>query len=106
MVLDSCSRCVRHATDALLQVFGVPRPLHRDLRGCVLDRAEVIRSKFDVGGGDVLLETVQLRGTGNGHDPRLLREEPGEGDLRRRRFLLRSNAAQQFDHTLIGLPIL
>ena len=39
------------------------------------------------GGAEVLLEAMQLGRAGNRHDPRLLAQQPGERDLRRRRLL-------------------
>ena len=35
----------------------------------------------DVGGGEVLLKSVQLGRAGDRHDPRLLGEQPGERNL-------------------------
>jgi hypothetical protein len=40
---------------------------------------------------------VQLRGSGDRDDPRLLREQPGERDLRRRRALALTDVAEQLD---------
>jgi hypothetical protein len=40
---------------------------------------------------------MQLGAAGNRHDPRLLRQQPGERDLRGRRLLLACDALQQID---------
>jgi hypothetical protein len=37
------------------QLFGVPRPLDRDLRGGALDRTKIVRREFDSTRADVLL---------------------------------------------------
>ena len=47
----------------------------------VFDLAEVVRREFDVAAREVLLEPVELRRARDRHDPRLLREQPREGDL-------------------------
>ena len=50
---------------------------------------------FDLDGGcrNVFLQAVQLRRPWDRHDPRLLGQEPGECDLRRRRALTLRDAA-------------
>jgi hypothetical protein len=40
----------------LLKVFGIPSPLHGDLRGGVIDRTEIVGCKFDCYRSDVLFE--------------------------------------------------
>ena len=72
------------AVDHPLLRLGVARALRGDLRCSGLDLPQVVGGELDVGGGDVLLEPVQLRGAGDRDDPRLLGEQPGERDLRRR----------------------
>ena len=52
-----------------------------DARRQVVQLAEFGLGEGDVGGGEVLLESVQLGGAGDGHDPRLLGEQPGERNL-------------------------
>src|SRR2546427_6550475 len=47
------------ATGHLLQVVGVPIPLHGDLQGGAFDLAQVVRRQVDGGGSDVLLEPLQ-----------------------------------------------
>jgi hypothetical protein len=48
----------------------------------LVDLAELVGCQPKVGGDEVLLEPGQLGGARDRHDPRLLREHPGEGDLR------------------------
>src|SRR5229473_923049 len=48
---------------------GAPdNALHRDLRSGVVDLTEVVRRQLDVGGSEILLEAVRLRGSWNRHD--------------------------------------
>ena len=49
---------------------------------------------------------MQLRGARDGNDPRLLRQQPGERDLSRRRLLPSPDCAEQIDHGLVCLPSL
>jgi hypothetical protein len=51
----------RSAAGQLLEVFGIPSPLHGDLRGGVLDLTEIVGCKFDCYRSDVLFEARQLR---------------------------------------------
>jgi len=46
-------------------------PLYRDLPGGAIDLTDVVRRQFDVGCSEVLLEVLQLRGAGDGNNPRL-----------------------------------
>jgi hypothetical protein len=61
-----------------------PGSLHHDPRGRGIDLAEIVGSEFDFSGAQVLREAIQLRDTGDWHDPGLLRQQPGERDLGRR----------------------
>jgi len=70
----------------------------------VLDLAVIIGRQVDLGGGDVLLESVQLRGARDRHDPWFLGEEPGERDLRGRRALPLCDVRQHVDEGEVGLP--
>ena len=42
----------------LLQGFGVPRPLDRDLGGCGLDLPQILGGQFDAHGADVLVQAL------------------------------------------------
>jgi hypothetical protein len=66
------------SSDQFLQVFGVPGSLHRDRRGRALDLTKVLGREVKVGGAEVFLEALELSGTGDGNNPRLLGEEPRE----------------------------
>jgi hypothetical protein len=68
----------------------------------VLDLAQVVLGQLDLGGGDVLLEPVQLRRAGNRNDPRPLGEQPGDRDLRRRRVLAPGDLAREVDEGAVG----
>src|SRR5207247_2128490 len=48
-------------------------------------------------------EPVQFRGAWNWNNPRLLRQQPGQRDLSRCRFLPFRDAAEQINQSLIGL---
>ena len=61
--------------------------LYGELRRRRLDLTEVIRRQRDFERANTLFQTVQIGRAGNRDDPRLLREEPGERDLRGSRLL-------------------
>src|SRR5437868_1676361 len=61
---------------------------------------------MDLEGTEVLLEPMTLRRSGNRHDPRLLREQPGECDLRRCRVLPCSERLQPLDKCDVRLSVL
>jgi len=96
---------VRSAVDRPLSGLGVPSPLNLDLGRRSLDVSEVVRRQFQGRRREVLLKPVQLCGSRDWHDPRLLREKPRERDLRRGHFLLRRDTAEQFDQSLVCPPI-
>jgi len=93
----------RSATGQLRQLFRIAGALDFDLRGGGFDLAEIGVREFDGNGSDVLVQTGQSRGARNGHNPRLLRQQPRQRDLRRCRLLPFSDFAEQVDHGLIGL---
>ena len=49
---------------------------------------EIVGSQLDDRPAEILFEPVQLGGAWDRHDPRSLRQQPGERDLSGRRFLL------------------
>jgi hypothetical protein len=95
----------RSATDQFFQVFGVPRPLHRDLGGSTLDLPEVVSSELDCRYAKVLLLALQLTGAGDGHNPRLLGQQPRQRELRRG-SLLRCKRGQHIHQPLIRFTCL
>src|SRR6266542_1286207 len=97
----SCS-----ATDALLQVFRITRPMYRYFRGSAVDPAKIVSRQLDRPRADVLFEPMQLGRAGNRHDPRLLGEQPRERDLRGCCPLLGRNPVEQIDHSVICFAIL
>src|SRR5947199_8000546 len=68
----------RSPVDRPLIRFRVTRALRLDPR--VFDLAQIVGRQLDFGGGEVLLQPVELRGAGDRDDPRLLREQPRERD--------------------------
>ena len=67
-------------------MFRIAGSLKRNRRDRAVDGAKVLGRQFDGSRADVFLQAMQLRGAGYRYDPRLLGEEPGEGDLGRRRL--------------------
>ena len=70
---------------------GIAVALDSDPGEGMLDRRQIVRGQREVGRAEVLLQPVQLGRAGDRHDPRLLRQQPGERDLRRRRPLARGD---------------
>src|SRR5438034_3663703 len=85
-------------TRPFLQCFGVARALDGDLRGGRFDFAAIIGRQPDCRGADVLFQACQFCGTRDGDHPRLLGQQPREGDLRRcRPFLFRNPPQDIYD---------
>src|ERR1044071_9297839 len=59
----------------------ITRALKLDMRGGVLNFAEIFRRQFDVQGSQILVEATQMGCAGYRNDPWLLRQQPGERDL-------------------------
>src|SRR5512147_2563303 len=78
MTLTPACRDGRSETGPLLQGFGVPRPLDRDLRGSAFDLAEIVRRELECNGAEVFFQARELRGAGDRNDPRLPGEQPIE----------------------------
>jgi MmyB-like transcription regulator ligand binding domain len=91
------------ASGQLFEPFRIPVTLHRDLRHRALDLAQIVRSQLEGCRSDVLVEAVQLRRPRDRHDPRLLREEPGDRDLRGRRLLSSRDLGEEVDEGLVRL---
>jgi hypothetical protein len=94
---------VRSKTGHSLKVFGIPITLHRDFRGRHIDFAQVVRCEFDCGRADVLIKTRQFGCSRDRNNPRLLRQQPGQRDLSRRRSFLPGDPAEQIDNRLVRL---
>jgi hypothetical protein len=84
--LRSGEQLVRSAIGQSLEVLGVPRSLHLDLRGDALDLAEIVGRQLDGGCSEVLVEAFQPPSARDRDDPGLLSEQPGERDLAWRGF--------------------
>src|SRR5216684_3858572 len=94
----------RSATGHLLQMFGVPSPLHGDLRGGALDLMQIVGREIDGNCSDVLLQSLQLAGAWDGNNPRLLGKQPGERYLSRCRLLPFCDLAKQINQGQIRFP--
>ena len=89
----------------MLFAAGASGALDLDFRGGRLDLAHVVSREFDFSRSRILFEAMQLSRSGDRHDPWLLRQEPGERDLRRRR-LFSARRLQQVHQGLIGVRLL
>ena len=89
------SECAPLALCALSRGLGVAVAFNGDLRGGGIDVPKIVGRKLDRGRSDVLLDAAELGRTGDRDDPRLLRQQPGQCDLRRCGMLLRANLTQQ-----------
>src|SRR5712671_649261 len=87
----------RSAAGRCFELLGVARAPDRDRGRSAFDLGEVVPRQLDIRRAEVLLEPVELCGTGNRHDPRLLPEEPRDRDLRESRVLLFRDSAEQVD---------
>ena len=77
--------------------------MHRDLRGGAFDVAQVLRRELDGHRPDVLVQALKPARAGDGHNPRLLGQQPRERDLRGRGLLALRDAAEQIDQKLAQL---
>src|SRR5262249_12126192 len=93
------------AIDHPLGALRVPVPLDVDLRSSLGDLAQLFGIQLQVAGSEILLETMQLRGPRDRHDPGPLREHPRERELRRRHALSRRDARDEGDDRLIRLSV-
>ena len=67
--------------------------MHRDLRGGAFDGAQIVGGEFDRSRAEVLVQPFESAGARDGHNPRLLRQQPGQRDLGGRGVLLLRDAA-------------
>ena len=73
-------------------MFRIAFTLHVDVGRGGGDFAKIIRRELDVKRAKVFLQAGELGRAGDGDDPGLLRQQPGECDLRRGRVLLPADA--------------
>jgi hypothetical protein len=90
------------AVDHLLHRLGIALALHLHAAGGVVELGQVVRAELDLGGTEVLLETFEPAGAGDRDDPRLLREQPGQGDLAERDPLALRDLPDQVDQREVG----
>ena len=83
-------------------VLGISFALDLNLLSGLVDLAQVFGREFDVDGAKVFFQAMQFRGAGDGYDPRLLRQQPGQRDLGGRCLLVRGDAGEQIDDGLVG----
>ncbi len=100
---ESCKRPAalsphRHSVDRspadqghVLLVVAVA--LHADRAASLVEVGDLVGRQRHRGGAGVLLDPLRAAGAGDGHDPRVLGEQPGQGDLPGRGVLARRRAA-------------
>src|SRR5262245_2379229 len=87
-------------------MLGIPRAVDVDARGGGFDVAQVRGGQLDRGRAEVLLEPRDLRRARDRDDPRLLREQPRERDLRGRCLLARGERLQPLNEGEVRLAVL
>jgi hypothetical protein len=85
------------AAHKLLQMLRVPGALHRDSGDGAIDVTDIVGCQFDGSRSDVLFQTMQLGRAGDGNNPRLLSQQPGDRDLSRRCLFLGADLAAEPD---------
>ena len=75
------------AAHQFLQFLGIPSALHRDFRDSGGQFAELAGRELHLGGSEIFFQPMHFGRARNRHNPRLLGEEPGEGDLSSVTFL-------------------
>lgn len=96
-------RACRSTSDQLLQVLGITRSLNRNFRGRAFEFAQVFGRELNRRRPGVLLQAMQLRRAGDGNNPRLLRQQPGQRDLRGRDLLPRRELSDHLHERLVRL---
>ena len=97
------SRPVGSPAHQLFVELGIAGALQLDLRGGFFKRAHIVRREFDICGAEIFFQPGQLRGPWNRNDPRLLRQQPGERNLRGRRLLLFANEVSRSTRAWLAL---
>ena len=87
--MDDSSRFVFETSpaDALLEMRRVASAFHGDIGDGIADLSKIFGGQFNFSRADILLKPMQLRGSGNRDDPRLLSQQPRKRDLCRGYFL-------------------
>ena len=84
-----------------LQLVRIPVALDFYRRQRAVDITQIVRCQLHIQRSDVLLQPLQLRGAGNGYDPRLLRQQPCQCDLCLRDSLGLAELSDHFDQALV-----
>src|SRR5262245_27067556 len=92
--------------DQLLQVFRVAGPMDLDPGRRAIDFQQVVAGELNGGGAEILVKAIALRRSRNRHDPGLLRQQPGQRQLRRRRLFAFGERLQPADKGEVRLPVL
>jgi hypothetical protein len=80
--------------------------LHCYLRNSCGDIAVIAFGELYVGCAQVFFQPVQLRSSWNRNDPRFLRQQPGNGNLRRCALLLCRNLPEHTHESLVRFAVL
>jgi hypothetical protein len=76
-----------------------------DLCRSSFDLVQVFRGQFDIHRPDILFQTLHPPGVWDGDNPRLLRQQPGQGNLRQRRSLLFRHSVPPLDEGQVRFVI-
>src|SRR6188472_1335372 len=92
--------------DHFQELLRIACAMKFDLRRRPIDLAKVLGGQMNVHGRDVLVEAMPLRRSRNRHDPGLLREQPGQRELRRSRSLPLGEGLEPLHEGQVGLAVL
>src|SRR5580704_2637836 len=93
------------AADEFCVLLGIARALRSNVRGGCFDCAKIGGRQFDVGGAEIFFQAAELCRARNWNHPRLLRQDPRQGDLSGSRFLFGGELIEQIEHRLVGFAI-
>src|ERR1035437_9481898 len=89
--------------DQFLPVRRIARTLNRNVGDRRLNLLQILDCQHNVDRASVFLEPVQLGGSRDGHDPRLLGKQPGQSKLGGSHMLSCSDSSQHVDQRTIRL---
>lgn len=69
------------------QVFGVPISFYRDLGESLPNLLKITRCKLNIQRTEVIIQALELTAARDGHNPRLLSQQPRGCNLRQRCLL-------------------
>ena len=96
--------CVRSAPGQLQRALEQPFAFEIDPRRRGVDVTEVVGRELNSVEAEVFLQAVQLGGAGDRHDPRFLREQPCQRDLRGRGALPRRHVLEKVNQAEARFP--